>query len=234
MSWGFVPGQPGIRSAKVARHKVVFRGGFYPDILPGGQNIDATKSRDPSNTDDVATLQTGLLMGKITSGGLYAPSILGTLPAVAVGATSITVSVAVAVELNRRVGASGTFKATGPPVAGGTVVTETITYSAVSVITGVITCTATVNAFIIGSFLQPTDGSETPITFINDGYGIPVLEFDGTAIANVQFAEVPIVGHIYTTNIVNFPTDTSLRTWLVTRLNDIPGGKFTFDYYWNP
>ena len=221
--------QPGVGSAKTARYKVIFKGGILPDVLPGGRSIDATKSRDPSNSDDVAVLLSGLLLGKITSSGLYAPSILGvTTGAIAAGATSISVAAAVITELVRRIGSSGTFKLTGPPVASGAVVTETITYSAASGTT--ITCTATTNAFIAGAFVQPTDGSESPLTFVPDGYGIPVLDFDGSSLDSVQLGEVPIGGMIYSDRLVNWPSDTSLRQWIVNRLNDVAGGQFVFDH----
>lgn len=226
--YGYIPGQAGVRTAKTARHKIVYAGGNIPNYLPGGRAINALKSRDPSNTDDVAVLLAGLLMGKIT-GGDYAPSILGvTTNAEAAGSVAIEASAAVVTELVRRVGASGTFKLTGPPIASGTVVTETVTYSAASGTS--ITVTAITNAFIAGSFIQPTDGSEEPITMIPDTYGVPVLEFDGTAVDSVQFGEIPLDALVYSSQLVNWPSDTSLRTWIVNRLNDVGRCKFIFDH----
>ena len=55
--------------------------------------------------------------------------------------TTITTDVNTAAELVRRIGATGTFKLTGPPTAGGAVVTQTVTFSAVNTSTGAITIT---------------------------------------------------------------------------------------------
>jgi len=104
--------------------------------------MDGSKSRDIRNTP-TTIIGPGLIIGKITSGGKYAPSIIGTVGSSYAGtATSLTLSVASAVELVRRVGSSGTFKLTGPPTASGTVRTVTVTYSAVDTATGVVTISA--------------------------------------------------------------------------------------------
>lgn len=226
----YVPGLPGVRSVKAATHRTVFKQASEM-FLAGGRVIDGTLSRDPGNTGDLTTLRPGLLMGRVTTTGRYAPSILGvTLNAESSGSTSIEVSVATATELVRRIGASGTFKLVGPPTSGGTVATATVTYSAVNLTTGAITVTALSSAFIAGSFVCPTDGSETPLTFIPDGYGITVAEMDGTII-NEQFAELPIGGSVESSKLLPvFPSDTSLRNWLVSNLNAAAGGQFVFDH----
>lgn len=220
---------PGIQGARTATHRALFlqRSEMF---LAGGKLIGGVSSRDPGNSPDVTVLRIGLLMGKITSTGLYAPSVLGvTTNAEAVGSTSIEASAAVVTELVRRVGASGTFKLTGPPTANGVVATETVTYSAASGTT--ITATAILNAFVAGSFIQPTDGSETPISFIPDteGFGIPVVDRDGTSLTAVEFPKLPISGVIDCAQILPvWPSDTSLRAWLVARLNDGDGGQYVF------
>ena len=134
-------GRPRIGAESRITHRVVSFQGFW-DFLANGGVVDGTKSRDQGNTDDVLLLRPGLLMGKITSGGKWAPSAFGLTGAAYASGTSMTLSVAAATELSRRVGASGTFKITGPPVASGTVRTQTVTYSAVSTVTGVATITA--------------------------------------------------------------------------------------------
>jgi hypothetical protein len=229
MPYPYVLGPGGVGTARTARHKTVWRGGSIPIYFPGGRYIDSTKSRDPLNADDVTVLQAGLLMGKITSSGLYAPSILGvTTNAEAIGSTAIEAAAAVVTELVRRVGSTGTFTLTGPPTANGVVDSETVTYSAASGTT--ITCTALTKAFVAGSFIQPTDGSQTPIAFIGEGYGMPMVEFDGTAAAAVQFPEIPLDAIVVSSQLVNWPSDTSLRAWIVSRLCDVGGGKYIFDH----
>lgn len=227
---GYIPGLPGVRAAKTAVHKRVFRGGYVPDILPQGRLVNGTKSRDTSNSVDVTVLQPGLLMGIVSASADYAPSILGVTTGAVVGGTTTTITAAAAVvtELVRRIGSTGTFKLTGPPTAGGITVTETVTYSAASSTN--ITVTAPTNNFISGSFIQPSDGSETPITFIPDGYGIPVAEFDGTVLAQVQFPELPVTGVVEESQLIFWPSDSSLRRWIVARLNDYNGGQFIFNF----
>jgi len=227
MSEQYIPGLPGVRTARTASHRIVFRQG-WERYLGQGKIIDGSKARDPLNTGDVDVLRPGVLMGKITSGGKYAPSILGvTTNAEAVGSTAIEAAAAVVTELVRRVGASGTFKLTGPPSAGGTVVTETVTYSAASGTS--ITCTALVNAFVAGSFIQPTDGSEDPVTVVPDGWGIQCTDVDRTTNLDVEFPQFPIAGIIESAQLVNWPSDTALREWIIGNMDMQGAGKFTFD-----
>ena len=230
-----VTGLPGMRTAQTATPRIIFRGGWPLSFHAGGAYISGTYSRDPTNTGDLDVLRPGLLMGRRTSGNLFAPSVMGvTTGAVAVAATSISAAAATITELVRRVGSSGTFKLTGPPSANGVVITETITYSAASGTT--ITCTATVNAFVSGSFIQPTDGSETPLTLIPDEEGgvfggIKVTDTDNSTNLTVQFSAPPRSGDIISTQILPaWPTDTSLQAWIMARLNGPGGGHFNFSH----
>jgi hypothetical protein len=231
-----VQGLPGMKAAKTVLHRNVTRGGWVPDVLPQGRVIAGACTRDPGNTPDVTRLRAGLLMGKIASVvnslgtvGYYAPSILGvTTNAEAVGSTAIEASAAVVTELVRRCGASGTFKLTGPAVAGGVVVTETVTYSAAS--GTAITVTAIANNYVAGSFLQPTDGSEDALTFLPNGYPVMATDFDGTNL-DQEFGEVPINAIVDSAQLLPaWPSDTSLQAWIVSRLDRAGGGKFTFSH----
>lgn len=226
-----VQGLPGMRAAKTVTHRMVTRGGWIPSILPQGRVIASAKTRDPGNTPDVTRVRAGMLMGKITATGLYAASILGaTTNAEAAASTSVEVSAAVAVELVRRIGATGTFKLTGPGSAGGPVISETVTYSAVNTSTGAITVTALTNNFIAGSFVQPTDGSEDVLTFIPSGAPVMVTDFDGNDI-DTEFGQVPIDCIVDSSQLLPvWPSDTSLQAWIVSRLNRDAGGKFTFSH----
>lgn len=230
-----VTGLPGMRTAQTATPRIVFKGGWPLLFRAGGLYIDGVYSRDPGNTGDLDVLRPGLLMGKRTANNFYAPSILGVANgAILAGAVTITVSAAVVTELVRRIGASGTFKLTGPSVANGSVVTETITYSAASGTT--ITNTATANAFVTGSFIQPTDGSETPISLIPDEGGsvfggIKVTDTDNSTNLTVQWPCPPIAGAIISSQILPaWPSDTSLQAWIMARLNGPGAGQFIFDH----
>ncbi len=103
--------------------------------------FDKTKSRDIRSSPTTILLP-GQPVGKVTSGGKYASSIIGVTNGAHASGVTLAVSVATAVELVRRVGASGTFTLVGPPGAAGTVRSVTVTYSAVNVTTGDITITA--------------------------------------------------------------------------------------------
>lgn len=339
MPTGITPsfGRPGIGTAQVAQRRNVSRNGAL-DFYPGGGVIEGTKARDPGNSAySTSALRPGLILGKITSGGFYANSIIGLTDGALTGTgTSLTVSAAAATELVRRVGATGTFKLTGPPTAAGTVRTLTVTYSAVNTTTGVITITAlgvadvwtltapagqdagmyqlrvttgkgtsaevsavtaalaanansaTVDAalealtnvgasgvvavysdptltltfasnlgpvevqvvsdttndggvfeggwaavhtttgvdgrFVTLSVVQPTDGSEAPVTVIPDGYGI-VIPDDSS---DVDFPMIPVAGTLDVGQIIDYPSDASLKTWLRQSLSTLSGGKWIF------
>ena len=112
-------GRPRIGTERQVTHRTVSRQGMW-DFLSNGATVKVTASRDPGNTEDIALLRPGLLMGKITSGGMYAPSALGiTTAALTNSGTTVSAAAAVVTELVRRVGATGTFKLTGPPAAAG-------------------------------------------------------------------------------------------------------------------
>jgi len=132
MSNNYVTGLPGVKTERSAAYRRITFGGDQT-LLAGGKVIAGSVSRDPGNTGNLDVLRAGLLMGKITTGGKYAPSIIGVLGDAYDGAATQMnfLTAAMAAELTRRVGATGTFKITGPPTAAGTVQTSTITYSSV-------------------------------------------------------------------------------------------------------
>lgn len=228
MGYGiYVPGLPGVQALTTATPRVVFRQIDQMGGLAQGGIINGTLSSDSGN-DPITSLRAGLLMGLVSSTGLWAPSILGvTQSAYTSGGTSITVTAAQATEIVRRVGASGNLTYVGPPTAAGTVaVTSSIAYSAVNTTTGVITVSSLGVDKIAGTFVTATDGSGIPITLIPDGFPITVVDGNGTRL-NVQYPDVPVAGIIHSANIINWPSDTSLRQWIKDKLN--ANGKFVFD-----
>lgn len=225
-------GMPGVSAEKLARHRTIAADG-YLDFLPGGLVLDGAKTRDPDNPDYSADgaaaqrrLRAGLLVGKVTASGRYANSIVGAITgAASAAATSVTLSAAQAAELVRRVGATGTLRFVGPPTAGGTVATFTETYSAVNTTTGVVTVSGLDADLIAGSFVCDNDGSYLPVTFLPDGWELIVPE-DST---HLPFAQPPIAGNVNAANLLPWPSDTALRAWVRSRLNDPTGfGQFVF------
>jgi hypothetical protein len=85
------------------------------------------------------------------------------------------------------------------------------------------------NNFISGSFIGAGDGSQIPLTFIPDGYGIKVTDTDDVTNLNVPFPNLPIAGVVTPTQLINWPTDTGLQTWIENNISDATGGKFVFD-----
>ena len=220
---------PGVQADRTTSQRRVFKQSTY-EMIAGGGIINGATSRDPGNTSDVDKLRAGVLMGLRSSDDQWSPSILGvTTNAEAIGATTIEVSAAVATELARRVGTTGTFRLTGPAVAGGVVASEVVTYSAVNTTTGDITVTAIVNAYVAGSLVQPTDGSQTPLSLIPDGFPAKVTDQDGTSI-DIEWPCIPIGGVIDSSEIINWPSDASLKEWIMNRLNGSHGGRFIFDH----
>ncbi len=218
-----LPGRGTVRQTLRRRVLLTPDGAAY---LPAGKTINGTVSRDPLNTGDVQYLRAGLLMGKITSGGKYAPSIMGVLTTAydkdsSTGASGvIQVSAATATEMVRRTGATGTFRILGPPTANATTATETFAATAINVTTGVVSIGGTFLAadYVAGSFIQPNDGSQTPLGMLGDGDPLKVTD-DAEVNANVQLARFLIGGIIDSSQILNWPSDTSLRNWVRATLN---------------
>jgi hypothetical protein len=223
-------GLPGVRTARTATPRKILASMAGLLLLPGGKIIDGAKSRDSNNTGDLDVLMAGLLMGKVTASGKYAPSILGVVAsAYTSGGTTLTVSAAQAVEIARRVGSSGTgtLICVGPPTANGTVAETAVTFSAVNTTTGAITVTSLGVDKVAGSFICTNDGSMYPVTFITDEYGIKTTDQDGVS-CDVPFAGFPIAALVDASQIGNYPSDTSIIAWVKAKLR-AKGYGFMFD-----
>jgi hypothetical protein len=224
----FYVGPPGVTTFIDAVHRCLF---LQPSetFLAGGKLIDGTVSRDPGNVGDPGVLRAGLLMGKLAS-GKYAPSIIDTtIGAYTSGGTTLTVSLAGAAEIIRRVGSSGVLYCIGPPSANGTVAVTSVTFSAVdAVTTGNITVSSLGVNKVAGSFITTQGPEYLPVTMIDDWtYGIQVIDASGNSISAVDFARFPVSGIINSPQILPvWPTDTSLQAWIFNNLNTTPGGKF--------
>ena len=181
-----INGAPGVGTGVTATNFPPFldndRGAMWID---GGRFLDKS-SLDFSNPATPQIHRPGVILGKITSSGKYAATILGvSTAALTTGGTTITVSAAQASAIASRVGSSGTGTLTiaGPPASGGTVATNSLTFSAVNVTTGAITITATGTAYAIGSIIVAADGSQAPIALLDGpSYGITTLGVYGAVL----------------------------------------------------
>lgn len=232
MATGIIPniGRPGIGSSISVQKLNVARAGSE-EFLPGGGTIEGSKTRDPGNSaSSTLSLRPGLLMGRITASGYWANSIIGaTAAAYTSGDLTVTVSAASAAELVRRVGASGTFKLVGPATAGGSNNTTTVTYSSVNTTTGVITVSDIGANRIAGCFVCPSDGSETILSYVPTGYNLPLPGGAADADnADVNFPRIPIAAVIESENLIDWPSDSTLKAYVRTSLSTASGGKFVF------
>jgi hypothetical protein len=223
-------GRPGIGTARTAEYRNVLRALDNARYFPGGGTIDGTKARDPNNTDNARLLRAGTLMGRATSGKKWSNSIIGvTTGAVSATGTTVTVSAAQAAELVRRVGATGTLRLVGPPTAAGTVATFTETYSAVNTTNGQITVSALNADLIAGSFVVADDGTYLPRTMVGDGTGILLPES-----GDVDYPHLLVAGDVDSSQVLLWPSDTSLQQWIVDQLNASGYGRFAFDHLLGP
>jgi hypothetical protein len=226
-------GKPGSVGFFVSQpREVFFSGREFAQFWAPPVTVDGTNSGNPSNAPYTWLLWAGQLMGRITATGKYANSVIGlTGAAMASAATSISTDVNTAAEIVRRIGASGTFKLTGPPAASGTVATQVVTYSAVNLTTGVITVTATSAAAVTASLIQPTDGSEAIITLLCETDGLQVIDQTHTNRVDVFCGRLLAGGGTINTGmIVNYPADPSLKTFVKSALRTYcPGVTFLDD-----
>lgn len=195
--------------------------------LPAGVVIDAAKSRDTANTGNVDVLRPGLILGKVTASSKYAPSILGQTAALhdtSAVTTTMTLPASVITEIQRRIGASGTFKIVGPPTAAGTVAMETVTYSAIASST-TLTITATIADFAAGSLILPNDGSDTFRLLLD--CELKVTTDSGTN-ADAQAPSVLVAGLLNSEGLTHYSTDTSVKAWIKAQLNTTTVGPFRF------
>ena len=79
-------------------------------------------------------------------------------------------------------------------------------------------------AFVSGSLVGPTDGSETIRTFVDVADGIRVT-FNSVSQV-VEFPRIPVAGQVDVSAIVNYPADAALKAYVKASLNTY--GRFIF------
>jgi hypothetical protein len=230
-------GKPGVLTTYAAAPREIFLANRqFAQFLAQPVTIDGNLSGNALNTPYNWLLYAGTLLGRVTATGKYAPTVLGLTTAAYAHTggsnTTVTTDVNTAAELVRRIGNSGTFKLTGPPVAAGTVAVQTIAFSAVNTATGAITITAAGADAIAGSIIQPTDGSETIVTLLCDAWGTKVTDQLNSTRVDVFDAQLLAAGGtINTAVIANYPTDPSLKAWVKAGLKTTcPGVNFSDDF----
>lgn len=217
---------PGVTTPLTSTPKKCMKRYDASDIKAGQTVLAGASSRDPLNTSYTDVLYSGLVLGKITSSDKYAPAILGvTTVAYADDDLTLTVSAATAVEIQRRVGATGTVNLVGPPTAGGTVASTSVAYTAINTTTGVLTVPDLGVDAIAGSFVVPNDGSQNALGLLLADYGVKVTDENSQSV-DVQI-ELLVGGQVDTSQVVNVPSDSALLAYLKADLN--ANANFVFD-----
>lgn len=226
-------GLPGIGTSAFATPRDVYYRTPNTDMLPLPCLIDGTKVYNGANLPYPWLMFAGTFIGRITASGLYGQSIIGQLAVSYASGTSLTLSAGDAAALNYIQGGSGTFKLTGPPTAGGTVATNTVTYSAINLATGVVTVSSIGTAFVAGSIIRPTNGAENIVSVAAEMYGTKTTDW-----TNINTVSGMIEGGVYCGGIlnsailVNYSTEVSTRAFIKAqiRANGIPGAIFSDDF----
>ena len=90
------------------------------------------------------------------------------------------------------------------------------------------TTTGVDGRFESGSVVSQADGSQTPVTFLPDGYPLEVTD-GGGSVAQLEFPHFPIGGIIDPSTFIGYSAmDASLKTYVKNALSSILGGKYVF------
>jgi hypothetical protein len=230
-------GAPGVYTGNTLRARNIFTNTSPAQVqfLPSFVFIDGSLSRDTGSTP-TNVLRAGTMLGKITTGGLYRPSVIGLTTAAATsGATTLTVTAVCATEMARLIAAAGgnvNVRLIGPPTAAGTVaVLAAVACSAASGTS--LTVAAIGAALAAGSYVAPADGSHVPVNVLPNAYGVDVLDTAGSAV-NQPLDQLLRGADFIASKIPNLvaddsstTTDTSVQAWAKARLKE--AGYFTFD-----
>lgn len=125
-----------------------------------------------------------------------------------------------------------TFTFSGTGFAGNTYnLIEVVTYPTTPTHYSTVRTTSGVNAAqIAGAFVCPTDGSETPQFILPDGAAMQTTDLlNTTGVSPLEFPQIPAAAQVLTAYVINYPTDSSLKTWLKQSLSTLDGPKLTFD-----
>ena len=190
-------GLPRLMSGDTVAFRSVLRSEEGKVFLPGTRIIHGSGSRDLGNSGDTNVLRSGILMGMDTTSKKFEPSFVAFLTAAASsGDLSLNIGTTAAVEVARRIGASGDIKIVGPS---GTVAHGDMTYVSTGHYTSisgnliVLSADGALRDFVVGSLIADSNGVHTPKAILPDGTGILVTSGDSTSI-DVQFPQVLVGG----------------------------------------
>lgn len=230
---GSITGLPGYRTAVDYTPRRVRKSSQGVNYLEGGVVIDGTRTGDAGNTSYLDVVRPGKIMAKRSSGGKYRNYIFGKTTAAYVGSgtvTTLTVGAGTATEIARVIAATGasvTALLVGPPSAAGTVAETAITISAASGTSLTITDLAVDK--VTDSLIVVDDTVAGSLCLVDDDDFIKCNDELGNRV-DQQFPRPLIGGNLDTSQILDWPADTSTITWLKGKLNATGGSSlFRFD-----
>lgn len=229
-------GKPGVITYLPASYIEVCwnRGRPGLEFITAPVTIDGTATGNALNSNYPFIIFAGTLFGRETANLKYANSIIGLTSSVWTNgaSTTLTVASAVATEIVRRVGASGTLNITGGVTAGAAPNVNLFTYTNVVTSTGVLTGTMnTTNNIISGALVQPTDGSQNVVTVLTAQRGLKVTDATNINRIDVFEAQLLLSGCVLNDNYLqNWPSDVGLQNYLKAAIkNFCPNTTFLSD-----
>lgn len=82
-------------------------------------------------------------------------------------------------------------------------------------------------SFIAGAFVQPADGTETMLTFLPDGFPLEMSDLNGNPV-DIENPKIVTEGELDGSQLVYWPSDTSLRQYIIDQLDANGVGSFRF------
>lgn len=226
--------RPGITTGQTATPRKILASLAGAQYLPGGKIIDGSKSRDWGQSASYRdVLRAGLLMG-IDKGGKYIPSVLGiTKNNESTTGSDVEVELTedgMSYVIDELVGTGSDITIVGPPSAGGTVATESISVSAIDKTANSIDINIS-SDFAEGSLIcfEDADGDICPpVTIFADEWGIKVTDENGSDI-DVAMPHVLVAGMIDASQIIGYSDmDSAVQEWVKSKLRENAMG-FVFD-----
>ena len=224
--------QPGVYGPYTSQPRDIwFSNAQFAQYIAPPVIIDGSLSSNPLNIGTVVgpgdyrwLLWAGMPMGRITATNKYRNSIIG-LTTASTTSTTVTASTATVNEVARLITLAGTavsLTIVGPPTAAGTVATATVSATAASGTS--ITLASNSTTYISGSLLMPADGSQTIVGVLADNRNV-VLVNDVFDRVDAQTDRIAYAGGTINTGMIpNYPSDSSLKTWLKAQI----GTSFAF------
>jgi hypothetical protein len=92
----------------------------------------------------------------------------------------------------------------------------------------VITVSAAGADYVAGSRLGGVDGSQVPVLLLGDGQPLKVTDASDASI-DVELPRAVIGGTVDSSQVIDWPSDTSMVAAIKAQFNTVSGSRFVFD-----